>query len=156
MHTYLGWEHVQDFALQPLWQHIQEVHCVQFFFTSTPPPEGGFPPGQNMFALLSRQTHRGGKMSVQGELYRSYDSYVDGRMYMSTGSEGSVMQHQVRLAWPPPTLASASLPPTYCSSTETGPARSSGLACCVMAILSNDRVSDPVIVFCLARSCTSS
>lgn len=38
-------------------------------------------------------------MSVQGELYRSYDSYVDGRMYMSTGSEGSVKQNQVRPAW---------------------------------------------------------
>ncbi len=35
-----------------------------------------------------------GTMSVQGELYRSYDSFVDGRMYQSMGSEGSVTLHQ--------------------------------------------------------------
>lgn len=33
-------------------------------------------------------------MSVQGELYRSYDSFVDGRMYQSMGSEMSVGMHQ--------------------------------------------------------------
>ncbi len=31
---------------------------------------------------------------MQGELYRSYDSFVDGRMYQSMGSEGSVTLHQ--------------------------------------------------------------
>jgi len=85
-------------------------------------------------------------MSVQGELYRSYDSYVDGRMYMSTGSEGSVMQHQVPLAWPPPALASNSPnPPTHihCYILLLPPAplqkkrRHATLAYCAPAILSN-------------------